>query len=169
FVRFTAPLLPLCLLSLLYIVRLKSDAMGHLMRLIVGVWAFGMASAVVYALVSTDYSPLREPADAAAAAIRADWEQRYHCGPAIVLCGPVAAHASGLYFGSSAVGLSVEDYQRARWIDRSRITDLGVVVVTNPAVPTYIPLEFDQAKASATTLHLPTRTFYGGEHVYEYR
>ena len=169
YMRFTVPLLPLCILALFCIIHLRVDATQLFARVSLVIWTTGAMAGLVYALTNVD-SPLREPAAEAAALIRADWERHYHCGPAYVLGDQLGAHAIGLYYGNSVIGVSPGDYRSARWVDQHLLADLGAVLVTTPGgTPTTVFAELGQPN-SPTKLRLSyRRTLLRGEHVYEYQ
>jgi hypothetical protein len=170
YLRYTVPLLPLCVLSLFCIVRPRPDATALFAQAGFRTWAVGTLAALTYALTYGEI-PLREPADTAAALIRADWERQYRCGPAYVVGEKLSAHAIGLYYGNSVTGLSLDDYRRAHWVDQERILQLGLVVVTNAGMsPESILPEAGPREGPVTTLRLPLRrSLDRGEHVYRYQ
>jgi hypothetical protein len=168
--RFTVPLLPLCILLLFCFIHFRVEATQLFARVSLALWATGAMAGLEYALTNVD-SPLREPAGEAAALIRADWERHYHCGPAYVLGDQLGAHAIGVYYGNSVIGVSPGDYRSAHWVDQKRVADLGAVLVTTPGrTPTTVFAELGQPNTSPTTLRLAyRRTLFRGEHVYEYQ
>jgi hypothetical protein len=167
--RFSEPLLPLCVLSLSCIVRIHCQSVTMFIREFFAIWLAGAFVALVYAITFIS-ATLREPADEAEALIRADWERHYDCGPAYVVGERFSAHAIGLYYGGSVIGLSLRDYWHEDWVDRDRIAKLGFILVASPerrsitTMADVAPLE-----RPASTLELPyRRTLRSANHVYQY-
>jgi hypothetical protein len=170
YMRYNVPLLSLCILLLFSIVAPRPEASGLFARASLAIWVLGAVGGIAYAFTSFD-DFLREPADAAAALIRADWERHHHCGPAYVAGEQLSAHAIGLYYGNGVIGLSLLDYRWAHWVNRKRIAELGLVVVADPKrMPMALLGELGAPNSEVTTLRLPLRRTFGrGEHVYQYR
>ena len=81
-----------------------------------------------------------------------------------------SAHAIGLYYGGSVIGLSLRDYWHEDWVDRDRIAKFGFILVASPerrsitSMTDVAPLE-----GPATTLELPyRRTIRSAKHIYQY-
>lgn len=167
-VRYGGPMLPIGLLGLFCLVRMEAWADFRRAMLIivsvVGVGTFALALAIpgVY---------LREPAPAGAAAMRADWDKTYSCGPAYILGYLHPAHAIGLYFGRGVIGVSYGDYEHAQWVDRTRLRRYGAIIVeTDPTLmnPTFAR-DFPQM-GPPRTIALPyRRSLRTAEHTYVYR
>lgn len=97
-------------------------------RFAIGLWALVYAGMVVlYLNVTHRYA--QEPADAAAAAIRAAWNERYACGPAYVVGERHPAQSIAVYYRRGVVGVPLEDRALAAWYDPARARAEGYVVV----------------------------------------
>ena len=167
-IRYGGPMLPFAMLALFCLVRL--EAPRDFLRAMLVIWSV-MAAGVAVLAVAFPRSYLREPAPAAAAAMRADWDKTHSCGPAYVLGYQHPAHAIGLYFGRAVTGVSYGDYAHAQWVDRERLRRLGAIIVENQPDLMYPPFAaaFPQMTA-AKVLQLPyRRTGSAAQHIYVYR
>jgi dolichyl-phosphate-mannose-protein mannosyltransferase len=134
--RFAVPMLPLGILLIASTASIAPDAAGRFSTIILiltaGAWAAAVVLALAFPQVYVREPPvprlyLRDPAPEAAALIKADWKRRFACGPGYIVGAD--AHAVGLYFGGDTIGLSNGDVRHAQWFHRSRLRDLGAVVV----------------------------------------
>lgn len=167
-VRYGGPMLPVGLLGFFSVVRVEAwRDFRRAMLVIVAVVAAG----TVGLALAIPRLYLREPAPAAAALMRADWNKSYACGPAYVLGYLHPAHAIGLYFGGGVIGASYGDYHHAQWIDHDRLRRLGAIIVETAPDTLYPP--FAAAFPQMTPpklLQLPyRRTLQAAEHTYVYR
>ena len=167
--RYTTTILPLGVLAVFSLVRLQPGGLPLFTRATLTTWWFVAIGAAIYALVFVN-TILREPADAAAAIIRADWQRHYSCGPAYILGDKRTAHAVGLYYGGAVRGIAPEDYLIGNFVDPERLKRLGaIVVVSKGARLPELPL-VQTGNRPPAVLRLPFRhTFSSREKVYEYR
>jgi hypothetical protein len=165
--RYGGPLLPVGLLALFCLGGVARDAVQRFARASLAIWVVMIVGTIGLAL-AFERVYLRDPAPAAAAIMRTEWDRRFSCGPAYVLGHARSAHAIGLYFGRSGLGLSTGDFAEAPWVDHARLRDLGVVLVGTPQAPP--PTNLLSANPTPVmTLSLPyRRTWNGTEHVYVY-
>jgi dolichyl-phosphate-mannose-protein mannosyltransferase len=169
YIRMSKPLLPLFLLSIFCAIRFDPKAMQEFVRTSLVIWLVGVVVVLLYALTFT-CGTLREPAEEAAALIRADWERHYHCGPAYIVGEQLSAHAIGLYYGGSVIGLSLRDYWLEPWVDRDRIAKHGFILVGNPerrsitTMPDVTPLDGHVSTVESQYRH----TLRNDRHVYQY-
>jgi hypothetical protein len=168
--RFNAPIVPLALVAMLALLRVREGTVPAFVRRGLQANALMLVGGIIYIGIVGDHR-LREPANAAAAQMRRQWEQTFPCGPAYVLGDKLSAHAVGLYFGAGVQGASAEDFARSRWIDPKRARDYGAVIVEGlgPIPPgAFAAIGFDPA-AAAMTLALPERGFGpAGTQIYRY-
>ena len=75
---------------------------------------------------------LQEPGPAAAKALRAEWEQRFKCGPAYVIGDDRSVRLIAINYGKPVLGLAFEDTARADWLDKTRLANLGAMIVATP-------------------------------------
>jgi hypothetical protein len=165
--RYGGPLLPIGLLALFCLGGVARDAVQRFARVSLAIWAVIIVGTIGLAL-AFERVYLRDPAPAAAASMRTEWDRRFSCGPAYVLGHAHSAHAIGLYFGRSVIGLSTGDFAEAPWVDHARLRDLGIVLVGTPQVPPPANL-LSISPTPVMTLSRPyRRTWNGAEQVYVY-
>lgn len=167
-VRYGGPMLPVGMLGLFCLVRV--EAVRRFLHAMLIIWAV-VAAGVAVLVLAVPRIYLRDPAPAAAAAIRADWDRRYACGPGYILGHLHAAHGIGLYFGRGAIGVSHGDFAHAQWVDHARLRRLGAVVVENAPGLVHGPFAAAfPAMTAETVLALPyRRTWQAAERIYAYR
>jgi len=169
-IRMSKPLLPLFLLSIFCAIRFDPKAMQEFVRTSLVIWLVGVVVVLLYAVTFT-CGTLREPAEEAAALIRADWERHYHCGPAYIVGEQLSAHAIGLYYGGSVIGLSLRDYWLEPWVDRDRIAKQGFILVGDPERRSITTMaDVTPLDGHVSTVESPYRHMLRNDrHVYQYQ
>ncbi len=166
-VRFSYAWLPIAGLVTFCLVRVAPTALRPLAEVTLAIWIAVCVGSVIYGLTALR-EQLREPAPAAAAAMRRDWDSRFTCGPGYIIGDRLEAQAVALYYGDfwhRIVGLSNRDYAFAPWTDMERIRRLGAIVVRRPKTAPRLDndYKFDKAeydfpeRTAAVTLSLPYR------------
>jgi len=90
--------------------------------------ALGMAIAIVY-LGFASHSAMQEPTAAGAAAILAEWDRAYPCGPAYFFGGRQEVYGVGLQAGARVTPLFYRDVAGAPWFDPARLKAGGAIVI----------------------------------------
>ncbi len=166
-VRFSYAWLPIAVLVTFCLVRVAPNGLHPLAEVTLAIWVAVCVGSVAYGLTVLR-EQLREPAPAAAAAMRRDWDSKFACGPGYIIGDRLEAQAVALYYGDfrhRIVGLSNRDYAFAPWPDMERIRRLGAIVVRRPKTAPRLNNDYKVDKAEydfperteAVTLSLPYR------------
>lgn len=169
-IRFTAPLLPLLLLSAITRVRVRPQAIPAFARLAALKMILFLCGAAGYA-ATIGHLPTQEPSNGAALDLRQEWERHFACGPAYVFGDKISAHAIGLYFGGKVIGASPDDLRFSPWVHPDRARAFGSIVVegTRKMPPgAFQAIGFDPTVAPRT-LTLPQRGLALRPRLYTYR
>jgi hypothetical protein len=166
--RYTYPIFGLSLLALLSVIRIAPEGMKPFAVTTLRIWGAILVGALVYSQVAI-HRVQREPAPAAASALREIWDSRFGCGPAYVIGNDLSARGVAIYYGKPVTGLHFESTTRADWLDNDRLRQLGAIVVTTPAFAAQ-PQASQWFKGRATdTLSFPYRRSFSAErHTYVY-
>src|SRR5439155_24424220 len=78
---------------------------------------------------------LREPAPQAAAALRAQWDRQFACGPAYVLGDTRSARALAIYYGGAVHGVGFADVDRRAWYDPEEAARRGAIIIAPAEFP----------------------------------
>jgi hypothetical protein len=164
--RHAYPLFGLSLLAVLALLRLDPQSMRPLANLMLAIWGCILVGALIYSQVAINRS-LREPAPAAAEALRALWDQRFSCGPAYIVGDDRSSRALAINFGRPVVGIPFDDTGRADWLDKDRMVRLGAIVAATPDVAERP--EWSAWFKDRNALTRPyRRTFRSEQHTYVY-
>ena len=131
----------------------------------------GVGLGVAYTFFAS-HTPMQEPTAEAAAAILAEWDRSFACGPAYVLGGRQYVYGVGLDAGPRVIPLFYRDIAGAPWFDRDRLLAGGGVVIDDgpdeykarmarflPGIPTAperqltLPLRWTQRAKTVTYLY----------------
>jgi hypothetical protein len=154
--RHTYPLFGLSLLALLTVIRVEPAGIKLFAGVLLAVWTSVIIGSLVYSQVGR-HSVLQEPGPAAAKALRQEWDQRFSCGPAYIIGSDRSARLIAINYGKPVLGLAFEDTPRGDWFDKTRMADLGAIVVTEPEHVVRPDLSVWFKGKSVETLALPYR------------
>lgn len=137
--RYGAPYFGLFLLSVAPLVSFRMETFAAAERSVTLITALVAAavfigSAVVYVFF-TSHNYMQEPIDEAAAAMRADWDSRYSCGPGYALGDRSTAHGVATYGDRHPWGVPVSDVGRPVWWDAERLQREGAIVAYRGPIP----------------------------------
>ncbi len=148
--------------------RIDPHALRYLARVVLALWACIVAGTVVYAQVAIN-TVAREPAPAAAEALRSEWQRQHSCGPAYLIGDTRSVWAIAIYYGRGLTGVSFQETGRRDWFDPEQVKRRGAILVTtldHAQAPEHRPW-FEGR--TLTTLRLPyRRTMKTDQHVYVY-
>ncbi|WP_244432019.1 glycosyltransferase family 39 protein [Rhodopseudomonas sp. B29] len=137
-----------------------------------GFYAVAATAACVAYLGFFSHSGLQEPTAAAARAIMADWNSRYHCGPGYILGDRQTVYGVGIAAEPKIDSLAVEYIPRTPWFDPEIVLSKGAVLVYSlPSVPDQFAALFPEIKiGKERQITLPVlRTMSGKTKTYTYR
>ena len=174
--RFDAPYLAMAALALGPLVKINEDGVDLLS------WRIAVSSAIVnlalfagavvmYGLL-TNHDRMQEPTSEAAAAILADWNARYACGPRYFIGEPPSVYGIADVASPQAIGLITLVVPVVSWFDRQSLDDMGAVVVyRGPVEVDAVEAAIPRAQLTAeSTMTLPLlRTLTGKTITYHYR
>jgi 4-amino-4-deoxy-L-arabinose transferase-like glycosyltransferase len=134
--RFSPPYVMMALLGLAPWIRWRADGMRWMDRLVVPFAGglnllIGVTLAVVYTFFAS-HSAMQEPTRAGAAAILADWRQRYACGPGYFFGIRQPVYGIGIEAGRNVTTIAIGDLAGAAWFDADRWRREGAVVIDTP-------------------------------------
>jgi hypothetical protein len=165
--RYAFPVFGLGLLALLCVIRIEPWALRPFARVVLALWIAIVAGTIVYAQLAIN-SVLREPAPAAAAALRAEWQDRYKCGPAYLIGDTRSVWAIAIYYGRGMTGVGFNETKRPDWFDLSVARRYGAIVVTTPGFQGPESAHWLDGQPTKT-LTLPyRRTLKSNQHTYAY-
>jgi hypothetical protein len=166
--RYAYPFFGLTLLALLCVIRIEPFAFRHFAWVVLGLWACIIVGTIVYSQIAIN-TVLREPAPAAAAALRAEWDRQYSCGPAYLVGDGRSVWAIALYYGNGRTGVGFDEAHRRDWFDPERAKRQGVIAVTTPEYAQAPGFRSWFENRTLTTMSLPyRRTFKTNRHTYVY-
>lgn len=154
--RYTYPIYGLSLLALLSVIRIEPHALRTYANVTLAVWIAFVAGTLVYSQIVI-HRIFRDPAPAAAAALRDLWDRQFFCGPSYLLGTDRAARGIAIYFDRPILGVAFDEVGRTNWFDQDRLERLGAVVVSTADQP--IEPQYAQwfAGKPVATLTLPYR------------
>lgn len=134
--RFSAPIVPMTLLSAIAMVRWEPVAVRDFTRGLSIAWLCIYLGGIAFGVFGGNRS-LRDPADLAAKHMHEEWESRYSCGPAYVIGMKRDAFAIATYMGPRVQGADEYTFKHAHWVKSDRVRKYGAVIVgpegvTNP-------------------------------------
>jgi 4-amino-4-deoxy-L-arabinose transferase-like glycosyltransferase len=134
--RFSPPYVMMAVLALAPWIEWRTDGRNWMDRLVVPF--AGWFNVVVAAALATAYtffvshSPMQEPTRAGAAAILADWHQKYTCGPGYFYGIRQPVYGIGIEAGRNVTTIAVGDLAGAAWFDADRWRREGAVIIDTP-------------------------------------
>lgn len=139
--RFSAPLAGPFLLAWLAMLPVAASEAPPLrqrtMTICIGLWAVVYVAMAAIYLVFSEHRYAQEPARAAAAEIKREWNERFGCGPAYVLGEVRPAHSLAVYYREGVLGVPDAVLAVAQWFDETRLREEGGIVAawTESGVP----------------------------------
>jgi hypothetical protein len=165
--RYGYPFYGMCLLALLSVIEVAPRGQRAYATITLAIWAALIAGTLAYAQFAIN-RVLREPAPAAAEALRALWERRYPCGPAYVIGDFRTARGIASYWRHGLHGVAFEEVGHKDWFDPDEVQRRGAIIISTPELAgSDYPHWF--ADRTTATLALPYRRSVRTEqHTYVY-
>jgi hypothetical protein len=79
---------------------------------------------------------MQEPAEEAAAIMRANWDSRFSCGPGYILGDVESAHVLAIAGDRRGAGVPLMDIGRTSWFDPGLLQREGAIVAFRTPIPT---------------------------------
>jgi 4-amino-4-deoxy-L-arabinose transferase-like glycosyltransferase len=138
--RYGAPLFGIFVLVLAPWVKLRAATWPAARRAVIAFSGLTagvvlLASAIVYGVV-TGHSYMQEPAEEAAAIMRANWDSRFSCGPGYILGDVESAHVLAIAGDRRGAGVPLMDIGRTSWFDPGLLQREGAIVAFRTPIPT---------------------------------
>ena len=99
------------------------------------------------------------------------WERRFSCGPAYIIGNDRSVRLIAINYGKPVLGLAFDDTARPDWMDKSRMAQLGAIVVAGPEYavqPELAPWFKGRALETLTLPYRRTRRTTTHDYVYHF-